>query len=160
MEDFITMMKVSRAKPTQPQGVESWTNRTPHQILYSYTYIYAMAVGMTKVSILLFYYRIFGFQGTLWKTCLCVGAALAVSYPLIVWITMANCCQPVSLFWNRFLGAEGDCIDINTFFLALGIINMLVDIIVLLIPIPQIIALNMNPRKKLGVCGIFLLGSL
>ncbi|KAH8204966.1 hypothetical protein TruAng_000849 [Truncatella angustata] len=138
MNDFVTMMK----------------------ILYSYTYIYAAAVATTKVSILLFYRRIFGFEGKVWRISLTTGAVLTASYPLIIWLTMASCCKPVSHFWSRFVGSSGTCIDINTFFLALGIINMLIDIIVLVIPIPKILALNMTPNKKLGICGIFLLGSL
>jgi hypothetical protein len=73
---------------------------------------------------------------------------------------MANACKPVSFFWNQFIGAEGKCIDINAFFLALGIMNMLVDVVVLVVPIPRILALNMTARKKWGVSGILLLGGL
>lgn len=73
---------------------------------------------------------------------------------------MANACRPLSFYWNQFVGEEGKCIDINTFYLALAIINMVNDVIVLLIPIPQILKLQMSGRKKAAVCSIMLLGSL
>ncbi|TPR01322.1 Oxidoreductase family, NAD-binding Rossmann fold protein [Aspergillus niger] len=58
-----------------------------------------------------------------------------------------------------FGGASGTCIDTDTFFLALGIINMLNDIVVLLIPFPQIAKLQMNRRKKVAISGILAVGS-
>lgn len=131
---------------------------TMYQILYAYTYIYAAAVATTKLSILLFYGRIFKYDGRWWQIVLAISFFLTLSIPLIIWITMANACKPVSFFWNQFIGAEGKCIDINAFFLALGIMNMLVDVVVLVVPIPRILALNMTARKKWGVSGILLLG--
>lgn len=118
-------------------------------------------MSSTKISILLFYRRIFQRNaGLFFQVCLGFGGFLATSYPIVVWATMASACQPRSYFWARFSGAGGACIDINTFFLALGVINMINDIIVLLIPIPQIWKLNMRREKRLGVIGILLLGSL
>lgn len=73
---------------------------------------------------------------------------------------MGNCCSPITYYWNQFRGAEGHCIDVNTFYLALGIINMANDVVILTIPIPQILKLQMSTRKKAAVCGIMLLGSL
>lgn len=131
---------------------------TMYRILYVYTYIYAAAVAMTKLSILLFYGRIFKYDGRWWRIALAVSFFLTLSIPLIIWITIANVCKPVFFFWNQFIGAEGTCIDVNGFFLALGIMNMLVDVVVLAVPIPQIVALNMTPRKKWAVSGIILLG--
>jgi hypothetical protein len=73
---------------------------------------------------------------------------------------MAGACRPVAYFWTQFSGAKGTCIDINRFFLALGILNMLNDFIVLTIPFPRIIKLQMTLRKKLAICGILAVGIL
>lgn len=83
-----------------------------------------------------------------------------MAYPIIVWATMASACKPLSFFWEQFTGVPGSCIDVNSFFLALGIINMIDDVIILAIPIPQILRLQMSARKKGGVSGIMLLGGL
>ncbi|KAK2017652.1 hypothetical protein LZ32DRAFT_635239 [Colletotrichum eremochloae] len=129
------------------------------EILYVYTYVYASTCAAIKISILLFYQRIFVTTASSFKASLIVGYFLSISYPIIIWTTMGNACKPVSFYWNQFIGEKGECIDINTFYLALGIINMLNDIIILLIPIPQILGLQMSGRKKLAVCSIMLLGS-
>ncbi|KAF9638831.1 pth11-like integral membrane protein [Lasiodiplodia theobromae] len=129
------------------------------QILYGYTFVYAATVSSIKISILFFYHRVFTSNDLAFKISLLVGGFLSSAYPIIIWVTMGNCCSPITYYWNQFHGAEGHCIDVNTFYLALGIINMVNDVIILTIPIPQILKLQMSTRKKAAVCGIMLLGS-
>ncbi|KAK3313996.1 pth11-like integral membrane protein [Apodospora peruviana] len=129
------------------------------QIMYAYTFVYAAAATATKVSILFFYRRIFVTTDLSFRISIYLGFFLSLSYPIIVWITMANCCKPLSFYWNQFSGAQGECIDSKSFFLALGIVNMLNDIFILMIPIPQIFKLQMSNKKKVAVTGILLLGS-
>ncbi|GAD96242.1 hypothetical protein ANI_1_1100164 [Paecilomyces variotii No. 5] len=130
-------------------------------ILYAYTFVYAAACCATKISILFFYWRLFAPSSSdrllRWSIAFCFF--LALSYPIIIWITMANCCRPVSFYWTQFSGAKGKCIDVKKFFVALGIINMLNDIMVLAVGFPPILKLQMSRRKKTAVCGIMLLGS-
>ncbi|OLN83274.1 hypothetical protein CCHL11_03007 [Colletotrichum chlorophyti] len=128
-------------------------------MLYAYTFVYGSACAATKISILMFYQRIFVTTVPSFKISMMLGYFLSAVYPVVIWVTMANACRPVSFYWNQFIGAPGKCIDLNTFYLALGIINMVNDIVVLLIPIPQILKLNMSGRKKFAVCSIMLLGS-
>lgn len=104
--------------------------------------------------------RIFATGDLLFKCFMAIGFFLSISYPLIIWITMANCCKPVSFYWLKLTGATGTCVDVNKFFLSLGIINMLADVVVLIIPIPHILKLQMSHGKKAAVSGIMLLGSL
>lgn len=42
--------------------------------------------------------------------------------------------------------------------LAVGVVNLLVDLMIFYIPIPVIVTLNLNRRKKVGVLAIFLTG--
>lgn len=82
-------------------------------------------------------------------------------YPIIMWIVMAVACRPLNFFWTQYTGAtDGKCIDTLLFFLVFGIINMVNDVIILVVPIPRILKLHMNKRKKVSVAGIMLLGSL
>jgi hypothetical protein len=73
---------------------------------------------------------------------------------------MGNACRPISHFWTQFSATEGKCINVNQFFLALGILNMLNDFIILIIPFPRIARLQMTLRKKLAICGIMAVGIL
>nr|XP_036586768.1 pth11-like integral membrane protein [Colletotrichum truncatum]KAF6797325.1 pth11-like integral membrane protein [Colletotrichum truncatum] len=129
------------------------------KILYAYTFVYGTACAAIKISILLFYQRIFVSRAASFKLSILFGYFLSISYPIIIWGTMGTACKPLSFYWNQFIGTKGKCIDLNTFYLALGIINMLNDVIILLIPIPQILKLQMSGRKKFAVCTIMLLGS-
>lgn len=72
----------------------------------------------------------------MFRACLAFGIFLAMAYPVIVWVMMASACKPMSFFWKQFTGVPGSCIDVNSFSLALGIINMVEDVIILAITIP------------------------
>ena len=89
-----------------------------------------------------------------------VGTFLTISYPILIWVTMGNSCRPMTHFWTQFSGTKGHCIDVDTFFLAAGIINMLNDFIILIIPFPRIGKLQMSVRKKFAICGILAVGIL
>lgn len=58
------------------------------------------------------------------------------------------------------MGSEGKCIDVGQFFVALAIVNLITNIIVLLIPVPEVIKLQMSREKKAAVFIILGLGGL
>ncbi|ROW13325.1 hypothetical protein VPNG_05533 [Cytospora leucostoma] len=149
-------------------GKHVWTNDvnsfvTLLKVVYAEPYVYAVAVTTTKISILLLYRRLFHagssvtnhlFAGTYWT-----AAGLTILYPIIMFTTMAASCQPTSYNWERYLGStEGKCIDIGLFYFVIAIINMVVDVIILGVPIPRIMALQLNKRDRSSIIGIMLLG--
>jgi hypothetical protein len=133
------------------------------QVVYGEPFIYGLAVTVTKISILLFYHRLFyskqdtkGFFFYLYWTAF----ALTVIYPVVIWVTMAVACHPVSYWWTQWVGAAGYCINMKLFFLFLGIVNLMNDVVILIIPIPRIARLPLSRKSKSSVIGIMLLGSL
>ena len=119
----------------------------------------------TKISILLLYRRLFhaGRSRTnrLYATAYWSAAGLTMLYPVIMFIVMAAACRPVSFWWEQYLGStDGTCIDVVLFYLVFGVVNMIVDIVILTVPIPRILALQLNKRKKFSIMGVMLLGSL
>ncbi|KAM0201597.1 hypothetical protein ACHAPI_001642 [Fusarium lateritium] len=148
-------------------GAHVWSINLPtlvnvFKIVYAEPFVYALAVTSVKISILLLYRRLFplGIHNNRVYTLMFWTAAFLTSvYPFILWITMAFACRPVSHFWNQYLGAPGKCIDVKLFFLVLGIMNMVNDIIILTVPIPRIWTLKMNNKTKVSVICIMLLGS-
>ncbi|KAI8625679.1 hypothetical protein F5Y19DRAFT_240979 [Xylariaceae sp. FL1651] len=130
------------------------------RLLYSYTYIYAGSVSFTKISILLFYRRLFE-RGTKWfHIRLAFAAFFSVGYLLSIWSVAAGLCRPTEFFWTQFTGGTGKCLDINASFLSLTVLNLVADLLVLIVPIPEILALQMTTKKKVAVCGVMLLGGL
>ena len=130
------------------------------QLLYSYTFVYAGSVSFTKLSILLFYRRLFE-RGSLWfKIRLGFAAFFTIGYLLSIWGAAAALCQPTRYFWTQFIGETGTCLDINATFLSLTVLNLVADLLVLVVPIPEILALQMSPKKKIGVVAVMALGGL
>ncbi|KAI0406511.1 hypothetical protein F4802DRAFT_596206 [Xylaria palmicola] len=130
------------------------------RLLYSYTFIYAGSVSFTKLSILLFYRSLFK-RGSKWfHIRLAFAAFFSLGYLFSIWGAAAALCQPTEYFWTRFLKAKGKCININGSFLSLTVLNLVADLLVLIVPIPEILGLQMSTKKKLGVCGVMLLGGL
>ncbi|KAF6814773.1 hypothetical protein CMUS01_12574 [Colletotrichum musicola] len=130
------------------------------KLLYIYSFIFCIAILVTKTSILLFYWRVFmgnllSFRFSIW-----FGAFLVGSCPVYFMITMGLCCNPLSHYWTQFKGTEGTCIDVGRFFFIMTTINLITDVILLAIPVPEILKLQMSKGKKIGVCGILGLGSL
>ena len=143
------------------ENIRTATKLNSSQLLFSYTFVYASACTCTRLSILFFYRRIFSPLESWLKVAILAGGFLTLSYPLIVWITMANVCRPVSFFWTQFSGTtKGECINANMFFLAAGILNMINDFLILLIPFPRIIKLQMSKKKKAAICAIMAVGML
>ncbi|KAK9786762.1 hypothetical protein SCARD494_11066 [Seiridium cardinale] len=137
------------------------------KVVFVEPWVYAAAVTSTKISILLLYRRLFyvgeskmlendrPFVIMLWT-----ATFFTCSYPIIMWVVMACACRPMSFYWRQYAGAtDGVCIDVLQFYLVFGIVNMINDIIILAVPIPRIVRLHMNKRKKVSVAGIMLLGS-
>lgn len=117
---------------------------------------------LTKISVLLLYARIFGITQGNFRINLWVTGAVTVAYPLTVFVGMLAACQPISHFWRRLAGeTAGRCV-LNTrlFYMILGIINLVLNVWILVIPIPQILKLQMSRRNKAAVCGLMLLGGL
>ncbi|KAM0080834.1 hypothetical protein ACKRZS_007003 [Fusarium odoratissimum] len=61
---------------------------------------------------------------------------------------------------SKFKGTEGTCIDVGQFFVILAIINLFTNVIVLLIPVPEVLKLQMSREKKGAVFGVLALGGL
>lgn len=64
------------------------------KILFAYVMIYAVAVSFTKLSIILFYRRIFEMNWGLW-----ICSFLVVAYCVTVIVTILVSCQPLEYFW-------------------------------------------------------------
>ncbi|KAI1207205.1 uncharacterized protein F4807DRAFT_462934 [Annulohypoxylon truncatum] len=129
---------------------------------FVYTFMWALTVSVTKLSIILLYRRLFVFHRTPFRTWLNILVAIIALQILAVVISNVTVCRPLDYLWNRFSDptAQGSCFDQLLFLLITGIINACIDLILLITPIPQIMKLELSIKKRVGVCGIMLLGCL
>ncbi|KAI4834464.1 hypothetical protein E4T44_08787, partial [Aureobasidium sp. EXF-8845] len=127
------------------------------EIFYFTELLYLAAVGLTKISILLFYLRIFPD----WKLRRAIYAMIGVSglYSVVFVTVTALQCIPVSMAWKKWDGEHhGKCLDLNADGWASATLNIVLDLIVIVLPMKQLTVLNMGWQRKLGVIVMFLGG--
>lgn len=85
---------------------------------------------------------------------------LAVLYSLSAFLEIFLSCFPMAYLWNPAGHPDGYCINLAEAWLAVGVTNLIEDVMIILLPIPILWGLKMDVRRKLALCGIFSLGVL
>ena len=118
--------------------------------------IYIVVLTLVKLSILFFYLRIFPrpqFRRTV-KATLGFVAIYGLSFIFVIVFQ----CKPIKARWD--LSVEGKCVNINMVAYSAAGISIFQDIIILLIPIPEILGLKMDVKKRINVMLILGIGVL
>ncbi|KAF2864811.1 hypothetical protein BDV95DRAFT_613177 [Massariosphaeria phaeospora] len=152
--------------PTGPAGFgkDVWT--VPFEnITYILKLIFLMqnfywpVSTLTKLSFLFFYLRIFPAQNV--RRYVYATMALTAAYYLTFQFGNLFYCRPVSLVWNGWDGEHaGSCVDINKFMISATAVNIFIDVVIIILPIPHLVSLNLSWRKKVGLIAMFLVGGV
>ncbi|KAL8851457.1 MAG: hypothetical protein Q9221_003636 [Calogaya cf. arnoldii] len=141
-------------------GIHTWNMRIDQfipnaKVTAAAVTFYVPAVALPKISILLFYLRLNPSKGFRYSTF----AVMAITFSWMISAILAQIlqCSPVPKLWNPTI--PGTCINPNPLYLSNSIINTLIDFLVLLLPIPMIVRLQVNTRTKLVLGAIFSLCS-
>ena len=67
-------------------------------------------------------------------------------------------CSPVRKSWYPL--TPGTCLPNDATFYGLAAISIFFDVFIFFLPIPLLLSLNIDARKKIVLCGVFLLGLL
>src|SRR5689334_10466044 len=116
-------------------------------------------VGFTKAAILLLYYRVF--QSERFRKI--VIGALIVTAAFIIAFSFGVIfhCTPISFGWNGWTGEyEGTCINFNAFAWAHAITNIVFDLFIIILPIPELVRLKLGRRKMIHIILMFSVGFL
>ncbi|KAJ5359939.1 hypothetical protein N7517_009130 [Penicillium concentricum] len=130
-------------------GLHIWS------ILFAYLIVYLVELLLIKVSILMFYRRIFGMNWMIWATLFisygwCMGSMIA-----------ALCaCDPIPFFWTEITDPKSGSYRYNFYYYYIGnaTANVVTDVLILLVPMPIVWKLQMRTTQKIGVCAVLLLG--
>ena len=131
------------------------------KLFYIEQYIYQLVIVATKISIVLFYLRIFPsnttrrFEYISWV--IVIGL---LGYLLSFWIYYAADCRPLSYFWNQWDGEhEGSCPGTEIAVYTNSAFNIFFDLVVFFLPVPQIMSIQIHDtRRKVGILLTFLVG--
>ncbi len=118
--------------------------------------IYIWNLCWTKLSLLMMYYRIFHLPGFK-KQVIAVGA-FVVCWAITISFLFTFICKPVEKLWIPEL--EGKCLNEVGVWLANASSTIFSDIVILLLPIPQIWRLHLKKSEKIGLTVVFGLGFL
>ncbi|KAJ5095079.1 hypothetical protein N7532_007370 [Penicillium argentinense] len=125
------------------------------RILFAWIFVYIFELFVIKVSILMFYRRIFGMNSMIW-TCL----ALSTAWVTGSMIALLACPDPIPYFWNQTVDPLGGRFRYNfyNYYIGNAAGNVVSDVFILLVPFPIVWRLKMRVTQKLMVSGVLLLG--
>jgi hypothetical protein len=118
--------------------------------------LYAFNLGWTKLSLLLMYYRIF--HVPYFKKMAWVVGAFVMAWVVCITFLFIFICVPVEKLWYPEL--PGRCINQVATWIANAASTILTDLIILLMPLPQLWKLRLKKREKIGLTFAFSLGFL
>ncbi|KAG8527122.1 uncharacterized protein KY384_008551 [Bacidia gigantensis] len=117
-----------------------------------------LALGFIKLSILFFYRRVF--RGRIFDLLNWTLITLVVLWTLGFFLVQVfDCGTRFYVNWGRLSDLQ-KCLSSFKQLLACSISDVIIDIFILILPMPLIWMLHMPPQKKIAVTGIFLLGTL
>ncbi|KAI4204991.1 MAG: hypothetical protein LQ348_001214 [Seirophora lacunosa] len=104
---------------------------------YAFQFLWSAAMAVIKLSILLFYRRLFPKENTTarWRICHLALCIASVGLGVTSIFGIAFQCTPVAFLWDLTIPG-GTCINFVAFFRFTNIANVLTDILILSMPIP------------------------
>jgi hypothetical protein len=118
---------------------------------------YILALTFIKASFLFFCLRIFPRHGL--RVTVYTLLAVTMVAGLIFLIVDIFSCMPVSGFWEAWDGEhKATCININAFVWSFSGFEILLDLIILAVPIPEILRLSLGFKEKLRILSMFTIG--
>ncbi|KXJ88073.1 hypothetical protein Micbo1qcDRAFT_214612, partial [Microdochium bolleyi] len=151
-------------------GRDIWT-LTPVQItdfgicLWTITLLYYIEIALLKISILLFYLRVFpqqNFRRVVWATL-----AFTACFGLAFSLAQIFKCWPISYDWRQWndrgsingQGPGGKCVSTIAVARSHGIIGIALDVWMLLLPLQKVRELKVSSKRKLAIASMFAVGT-
>ncbi|KAI4863291.1 hypothetical protein F4820DRAFT_378739 [Hypoxylon rubiginosum] len=164
-----TVMLVLWGNTADPDGLRMSENTDPNypytpqdrlylKLSFSCSVMYFTVCGATKLGILLMYHRIFAIS-TAFRYQLFISSALVIAWWVGCTIAALRKCQSLEIGLASTLNDPRYCFDFNVFWLASGIAEILLDVLILTLPVAVVVRMRYSLRRKLMVSGIFLLGA-
>lgn len=139
-----------------PTVLQAATDKTA-KALFANELILTLSTSTSKLSVVFFYGRIF--SSIRWfKLLLWVVGAIIWAVLISIEGTTIGFCSPVPKIIHPEI--PGKCISEWYLLLVSGIPNMLIDIILLLLPLPMLWRIKASTTKKVGITVVFVCGCL
>lgn len=77
-----------------------------------------------------------------------------------IWFSLMFACKPIAGSWDPKLFGTAVCINRGAIYIAQAVIGIVTDVLLLALPIPTVLKLQMPNKQKIGLVGIFGVGSM
>lgn len=84
--------------------------------------------------------------------------AVVIAWTIAMFFATLFQCYPITSLVEPFYGRK--CIDTIAFWYAGGVTDIVLDFMILILPVPMVLGLQLPRKQKLGVLAMFLLGGL
>ncbi|KAJ5484342.1 hypothetical protein N7453_012296 [Penicillium expansum] len=130
-----------------------------YQYFQAMAVMYKIQISLAKISVCLFLLRIFQARTFRYLAygLIVTNAAIGITWAFVD----AFRCWPTRLTWVGWMHEEpGYCIDFIAAVLVNCLVNIFVDCILIVMPVYEVIKLQLPLRKKLAVASMFIVGSV
>jgi hypothetical protein len=125
-------------------------------MLWISEFCYSWSIYASKLSVLLFYRRIFQLLPVYWAILVLMGSC-SVWILLRTFMTVFRC-WPVDFFWDKSID-DGTCvIDAAVYYFATDLTHTLLDCLILALPIFEVLKMKLPFGQKIAVAGLFSFG--
>lgn len=126
------------------------------KIIFVAAFFYDACIVLPKFSVLFFYYRIFEKTSHWFYVALRVVGTLNAAWFVGGCLSTLFQCVPVEKAWSPI--DRGHCFSQPTWFLGTAISSTIIDLCILLMPLPMLWRLQASKARKLLLTGVFLCG--
>ena len=125
------------------------------KILFVENLIYNSGLTLVKMSVLLFYTRLFS-NDRAYRTAFWITGALIVGWWVAIDLLAIFSCVPPKKSWLP--KTPGHCLSSHNGQLGATIPNVIIDVLLLVLPIPMLWRLHISTGRKMGLVGVFTAG--
>ncbi|KAI1877994.1 uncharacterized protein JN550_000176 [Neoarthrinium moseri] len=143
-------------------GLDMWNVSSDdiNSILYHFYWeeiLYAVALGLNKISILFFYLRVF--PQTSFRVAVYILLGLNAGYAIAYSLAVVFQCSPIEGAWRAWDGEyTAECVNINYLGWSGAAVNIALDIATLILPMYLLVGLTMSIKKKIQIIAMFMVG--
>ncbi|KAI0017938.1 hypothetical protein F4780DRAFT_781792 [Xylariomycetidae sp. FL0641] len=129
-----------------------------NKTMFSAGLLFVVTVGSSKATLCLFYRRLSpvkSFQYAVWATMVLItGGSIGLFFSLLL------ACHPIEAGWDPTLAATAECLNRSAIYVGIAVLGIVTDVILLVLPIPTIMKLQIRTKQKVSLVLLFVVGSI
>ncbi|CAG1981665.1 unnamed protein product [Fusarium graminearum] len=144
-------------------GVHAWempvdSNTESALLVMCTTLTYIPTTILSKLTLCFFYYRLS--PARWYQYSVYVTGIICTTSLVGIWFSVLFACKPIAAGWDVRLSVNATCINRPPIYITQAAFGCITDVMLLILPIPTVVGLQMSTRQKLGVLGLFAIGSI